>query len=166
MDTAMITATAWVPRGFAAQFPVRKELNDEEFERIAAMSKLKLEDAQEDLEGAEAEARIEDEDDADNGPSDDEMEEDEDEIEAAKAAASKAAVSTTEPAKDKADDDLAEYNLDTYDDDGKDETGEQMGMFANIKSLAYHQPGEEDPYITLKDVNTFFAPNIQFLTLN
>jgi periodic tryptophan protein 1 len=156
MDTAMITATAWVPRGFAAQFPVRKELNDEEFERIAAMSKLKLEDAQDDLEDAEAEARIDEKDDADAGPSDDEdgetMEEDTDEVEAAKAA-SAAAAPSTESKKEKDDDDLAEYNLDTYDDEGVDETGEQMGMFANIKSLAYHQPGEEDPYITLKDVS-------------
>lgn len=41
----MITATAWVPRGFAAQFPTRAEFNEEEFERIAGLAKLQLDDA-------------------------------------------------------------------------------------------------------------------------
>lgn len=27
-----------------------------------------------------------------------------------------------------------------------------MGMFGGIKSLAYHQNGEDDPYITIKEV--------------
>ena len=53
------------------------------------------------------------------------------------------------------DDDLKEYDLEHYDSpvegDGDGE-GEAMGMFGNIRSLEYHQPGEEDPYITLKDV--------------
>ena len=39
--------------------------------------------------------------------------------------------------------------------------GEPMGMFNSVKSLAYHQNGEDDPYITLKEVcsppsHTFF----------
>lgn len=28
-----------------------------------------------------------------------------------------------------------------------------MGMFGNIKGLAYYQPGEADPYITINDVS-------------
>lgn len=49
----MITATAWVPRGFAAQFPTKYEFNQEEFDRIAKLAKLQLDEAQEDLEEAE-----------------------------------------------------------------------------------------------------------------
>lgn len=50
------------------------------------------------------------------------------------------------------DNDLKEYDLEHYDDDDQDEEeGQPMGMFANIKSLAYHDSNEDDPYITLKD---------------
>jgi periodic tryptophan protein 1 len=51
------------------------------------------------------------------------------------------------------DDDLAEYDLEHYDDDveEKDDQGEGMGMFGNVKSLAYHGSNEEDPYITMKE---------------
>jgi len=51
---SMITATAWVPRGFAAQFPTKYEFNQDEFDRIAKLAKLQLDDAQEDLEEAES----------------------------------------------------------------------------------------------------------------
>ena len=64
----MITATAWVPRGFAAQFPDRAEFNDAEFERIAQLARLKLDDAEADLEdakAAEAEGQAPDGDDLD-----------------------------------------------------------------------------------------------------
>lgn len=53
---AMITATTWVPKGFAAQFPKRYDVSEEEFARIADMAKLQLADAQEDLNEARAEA--------------------------------------------------------------------------------------------------------------
>ncbi len=52
----MITATAWVPRGFAAPFPTKYDFDEEEFQRIADMAKLQLDDAQEDLEDARKEA--------------------------------------------------------------------------------------------------------------
>jgi len=48
----MITATAWVPRGFAAQFPTRHEFDEEEYDRIAKLAKLQLDDAKDDLEDA------------------------------------------------------------------------------------------------------------------
>lgn len=47
---------------------------------------------------------------------------------------------------------MKEYDLDHYDDDDEKEDGEGMGMFGNVKSLAYHESNEEDPYITLKEV--------------
>ena len=40
---SMITATTWVPRGYAAEFPTK----------YAKLAKLQLEDAKEDLESAE-----------------------------------------------------------------------------------------------------------------
>ena len=49
---SMITATCWVPRGFAAPFPRRTDFDEAEFERIASLAKLQLEDAREDLADA------------------------------------------------------------------------------------------------------------------
>lgn len=60
---SMITATAWVPRGFAAPFPTKYEFDEEEFHRIAELAKLQLDDANEDLNDARKSA--EDGDDAD-----------------------------------------------------------------------------------------------------
>jgi len=50
---SMITSTTWVPRGFAAPFPTKYTFDEEEFERIAGLAKLQLEDAEEDLQEAE-----------------------------------------------------------------------------------------------------------------
>lgn len=52
----MITTTAWVPRGFSAPFPQKYDFNDQEFERIAELARLQLDDAQEDLEDAQDES--------------------------------------------------------------------------------------------------------------
>ena len=49
---SMITATTWVPRGFAAPFPTKYTFDEEEFTRIASLAKLQLDDANEDLEDA------------------------------------------------------------------------------------------------------------------
>lgn len=53
---SMITATTWVPRGFAAPFPTKYKFDEEEYERIAKLAKLELDDAKQDLEDAKAEA--------------------------------------------------------------------------------------------------------------
>jgi periodic tryptophan protein 1 len=53
---SMITASAWVPRGFAAPFPTKYTFDEEEFSRIAELAKLQLDDANEDLEEARKEA--------------------------------------------------------------------------------------------------------------
>lgn len=50
----MITTSTWVPRGFAAPFPQKYNFDEEEFERIASLAKLKLDDAHDDLEEARA----------------------------------------------------------------------------------------------------------------
>ena len=52
----MITATAWVPRGFAAPFPTKYTFDEDEFQRIAELAKIKLDDANEELEDARKEA--------------------------------------------------------------------------------------------------------------
>ena len=53
------------------------------------------------------------------------------------------------------EDPLARYNLDTYDDDDDDDAGGALmagtGMGNGVAGLLYHAPGEEDPYITLKN---------------
>ncbi len=53
---SMITAATWVPRGFAAPFPKKYEFDEDEFERITELAKLQLNDANEELEEAQAEA--------------------------------------------------------------------------------------------------------------
>lgn len=54
---SMITATTWVPRGFAAPFPEKYQFDEDEYERISKLANLQLEDAKEDLEEAQAEER-------------------------------------------------------------------------------------------------------------
>ncbi|CAK7273376.1 rRNA-processing protein [Sporothrix epigloea] len=149
MSLSMITTTAWVPRGFAAPFPKKYDFDDAEFERIAKLAKLQLDDAQEDLDGAQ-----EDEE-GDEAGGEAKPEARNDGTSAAKASkTSKAA-----PTVNIDDDDLKEYNLDNYDDDEEDETavgirdGQPMSIFGNIKSLAYYESNKEDPYITLEDAN-------------
>lgn len=50
---SMITAAQWVPRGVAAPFPAKYNFDEAEFERIAELAKLQLDDANEDLEEAQ-----------------------------------------------------------------------------------------------------------------
>ncbi|WYZ42908.1 hypothetical protein EsH8_VI_000607 [Colletotrichum jinshuiense] len=137
---SMITTSTWVPRGFAAPFPSKYTFDEAEFERIAELAKLQLDDAEDDLKEAQDE---------------------EDGNAAAAKPASDSAASATEAASGaKAenvnldDEDLKEYDLEHYDDtDEEDEEkvgqGEGMAMFGNVKSLAYYESNKEDPYITL-----------------
>ena len=53
----MITATTWVPRGFAAPFPDKYQFDEDEYERISQLAKLQLDDAKEDLEEAQTEKK-------------------------------------------------------------------------------------------------------------
>jgi periodic tryptophan protein 1 len=54
---SMITATTWVPRGYAAPFPSKYEFDDDEYERIQKLANLQLDDAKEELEEAQAEEK-------------------------------------------------------------------------------------------------------------
>lgn len=51
----MITTSTWVPRGFAAPFPSKYTFDEAEFERIAELAKLQLDDAEDDLKEAQDE---------------------------------------------------------------------------------------------------------------
>ncbi|MCJ1301479.1 hypothetical protein MMC08_004279 [Hypocenomyce scalaris] len=127
---SMITATAWVPRGFAAPFPTKYEVDEAELSRISKLAKLQLIDAREEFDiarnGRNAEASAVDSSGAEgNGAS-------------------------LPQSNDDADDDLREYDLDHYDSDPVDEDGEAVTMFGNAGSLAYHDSNADDPYITLQ----------------
>ncbi|KAJ9669018.1 rRNA-processing protein [Coniosporium apollinis] len=130
---SMITATAWVPRGFAAPFPTKYAFTDQEFERIQKLARLQLDDAREDLAEAQAGNNSED-----GGVS----------LEGSKQTNAADAKTNGD-----VDDDLKEYDLEHYDDDAVEEEdeGDTMGMFGNVKSLAYHESNADDPYITLQE---------------
>ena len=49
---SMITATTWVPRGYAATLPTKYDVDDHELARISKLTKLKLDDAKDDLQNA------------------------------------------------------------------------------------------------------------------
>jgi periodic tryptophan protein 1 len=49
---SMITATTWVRRGVAAQFPKKYDIDEEEINRISQLARLQLEDAKGDLKAA------------------------------------------------------------------------------------------------------------------
>lgn len=49
---SMITASLWVPRGAAAEFPKKYDVDEDELARISKLAKLQLEDAKEDLSDA------------------------------------------------------------------------------------------------------------------
>ncbi|GIK02146.1 hypothetical protein Aspvir_006189 [Aspergillus viridinutans] len=137
--SSMITTTAWVRRGVAAQFPTKYEIDEEEMDRISKLARMQLEEAQGDLDAARAGKDQDGET----------MEEDH------KEEAQDAMEDDSEEKKFKTsfndDDDLKEYDLDHYDSDEVDEEGEKITMFGNVKSLAYHQPNEEDPYLVMPE---------------
>lgn len=132
----MTLATTWVRRGFAAELPQKYEVDEVELSRIEKIARLQLQDAQEDLDEAQH---------AENDES-----EDSDEADDSKGAE----VGGPEEPGSKEDDDLKEYHLSDYDDDEDVEVaanGEKFAMFGNVRSLAYHAPGEEDPYLVLPE---------------
>lgn len=58
----MITTTAWVRRGVAAQFPTKYEIDEEEMNRISKLARMQLEDAKEDMNAAQGDDTAMDED--------------------------------------------------------------------------------------------------------
>ncbi|KAL8920935.1 MAG: hypothetical protein Q9208_005961 [Pyrenodesmia sp. 3 TL-2023] len=129
---SMITASVWVPRGAAATFPTKYDVDEKELARISKLAKLQLEDAKDDLSKAQH---------GTSGSQEEQNSSDEDD--------GGVDVKMTQANGD-ADDDLKEYNLDTYDDDEEPQEGEAVAMFGNARSLAYHESNADDPYITMQ----------------
>lgn len=102
----MISATSWVPRGIASEFPETYELNDEEMARIEAMSKLNLGEAKADLDEAMEE---------ENGGSEDDKKVDSEKLKS----------------QLDIDDELKEYDFEHYDDD-EELAGEKIEMFPGL----------------------------------
>ncbi|EDO17055.1 hypothetical protein Kpol_530p25 [Vanderwaltozyma polyspora DSM 70294] len=124
----MISATCWVPRGFASEFPEKYELDDEEMERINQLAKLNIDDAKADIDeeqaGEEADEDIATEDVNTNGLKD----------------------------QIDIDDDLKEYDLENYDEEESGSKGVEAAMFPGLanEDVKFHE-GEngEDAYISL-----------------
>ncbi|KAL2059290.1 hypothetical protein ABVK25_000582 [Lepraria finkii] len=127
---SMITASLWVPRGAAAAFPTKYDVDEDELARISKLAKLQLEEAKEDL------------DDAKQGHQDATETEDSD--------MEDSCVKLPQSQAD-ADDDLKEYDLEHYDSDTNVRDGETMAMFGNARSLAYHESNADDPYIKMHE---------------
>lgn len=142
---SMITATTWVPRGYAASFPTKYVFDEDEYERISKLAKLELDDAKDDL--AEAQADLAGEEPTTAA------------VKGGSSAGAQKDGDEDEGDVDLNDDDLKEYDLEHYDDapeeiQGGDDEGRpeaNMSMFGNVRSLAYHSSNAEDPYITLNE---------------
>ncbi|KAG1086784.1 hypothetical protein G6F42_020855 [Rhizopus arrhizus] len=59
------------------------------------------------------------------------------------------AVDSSNKTEHKEVDEMAQYNLDNYDAE-VEASNKKVGIFSNIKDLAYYENDEEDPYVTLK----------------
>ncbi|CCF60762.1 hypothetical protein KAFR_0L01520 [Kazachstania africana CBS 2517] len=128
----MISATGWVPRGYASEFPEKYELNDEEVARIEEMAKLNLGDDYSD------EAANDEEQEQLNDDANDREENKEANVDGLKNQL-------------EVDDDLKEYDLEHYEDSDNGK-GQDISMFPGLanEDVKFHAGGEDsDPYITL-----------------
>ena len=130
----MVLATIWVRRGVAAPFPEKYEIDEAELGRISKLARLHLEDAQDELTTAQGKPNKGGEE---GGEDFEEAQE-------------KGGVKVSGES-DENDDDLKEYNLEDYDNEPVDDEGEKFSMFGKVRSLAYHAPHEEDPYLVLPE---------------
>lgn len=128
----MISATAWVPRGYASEFAEKYELDDEEIKRIEHMAHLNLQDI--DVEEAEALAAEE----AGEGNDED--------VEAAH--------DDPNTLKDQIDidNDMGAYDLEGYNDEETNDKGKDVTMFPGLanENVKFHEgQNGADPYLTL-----------------
>ena len=134
----MISATAWVPRGFASEFPEKYELDDAEIQRIENMANLNLNEV--DVEEAERLAAEE----AQEQEGNDE--------------ATENSYNNPESLRDQADidNDMKEFEIEEAEYSETDVNGEDVTMFPGLsnENVKYHE-GEngEDPYLSLPTEN-------------
>ncbi|KAI1947727.1 rRNA-processing protein [Ophidiomyces ophidiicola] len=145
---SMITSTAWVRRGVAAQFPEKYELDEDEINRISELARVQLEDAKTDLKTAREETQ---DDEMEIGGDDNSIDETLSQSKSKKKGKESSKMDSSTAQTGTNSDVLKEYDMDHYDSDAVDEDGEEVTMFGNVKSLAYHQPHEEDPYLVVPE---------------
>jgi len=175
---SLISSVVWVPRGASARHPQKYNITDPaEYARIEKLGKLKLLDAQRELEEFEKlqkgvdgmqvvnegnndnddedDAAWEDEDGEGDGKNEKKDSDAEDEDEEDEEEEEEVQLKSDTEADDEAtgDDDMAKYNLDNYDQEVSQTAS--MGVFSNVKGLAYYAntSEEQDPYITLQNPN-------------
>ncbi|KAF9059588.1 WD40-repeat-containing domain protein [Rhodocollybia butyracea] len=154
--SSLISAVSWVRRGVALQNPSKYVLDDKELERVSALARIELEDAQVELKRAHEAAKsmgqgddievLDGEGDADEDDGN-WVDEDDDAMDVDSEAPKPPTQEPSAEAKTN-DDDLSKYNLDDYDDDGP---GDSISHFSNINNIAVYKNNDEDPYITLKE---------------
>ncbi|KAK4053108.1 rRNA-processing protein [Microbotryomycetes sp. JL201] len=171
--TSLISAVSWIPRGVAAQHPSKYVVDESELDRVGQLARVKLQDAQFELELAKATAddneddmRGDDDEEDDHSDDneqagaledlneDDEWQDESDgdaEMQDATAKAKSAAkkIKADQKLTGNDEDDLAAYNLDDY--DNEESKGTAMGAFSNIKGLTFYGDNEDDPYVTLEN---------------
>lgn len=146
---SMITASVWVPRGAAANFPTKYDIDEKELARISKLAKLQLKDAEDDLDHARNPENQEPETDQsseDEKPSGVILPKSQGYI-VKKMIRNISALTLFRDI----DNNLEEYDLEHYDSDTANEDGGPMTMLGDAQSLAYHRSNAEDPYITLQD---------------
>ncbi|KAJ3968371.1 WD40-repeat-containing domain protein [Lentinula raphanica] len=154
----LISSISFIKRGVARPNPEKYVLDDRELERVSALARMELEDAQVELRRAHEAAKRMGRSDGDGdgeGEEEEEVEvlrgdEDEDAMDVdSEPPKTKRSSRTATQNDDDDDDDLSKYNLDEYDnDEGEDNI---LGHFSNINNIAMYKNNDEDPYITLKD---------------
>ncbi|KAJ3820754.1 WD40-repeat-containing domain protein [Lentinula raphanica] len=170
----LISSIFFIKRGVARRNPEKYVLDDRELERVSALARIELEDAQVELrraheaakrmgrsdgdgdgdgegeeEGGDGEGEGGDEGGDGDGDEGDWVDEDEDAMDVDSEPPKTKQASKTATQNDDDDDDLSKYNLDEYDnDEGEDNI---LGHFSNINNIAVYKNNDEDPYITLKD---------------
>ncbi|KAK9477279.1 WD40-repeat-containing domain protein [Lipomyces japonicus] len=143
----MISSTAWVPKGYAAEYPEAYDLDDSEISRISQLAQLRLDDALEDLEDAEQNDQNEE---TEQNESEDSEAGDNEKFVVDEQGDNEMKDTTGSGIGSGAgnDDDLKEYDLENYDAEPTAEAG-NLSIFSNIKSLSYYKSNDEDPYIVL-----------------
>ncbi|SMN19873.1 similar to Saccharomyces cerevisiae YLR196W PWP1 Protein with WD-40 repeats involved in rRNA processing [Maudiozyma saulgeensis] len=142
----MISATAWVPRGYASEFPEKYELDDDEIKRIENMANLNLNEI--DVEEVERMAAEEANINRDQNNGDENVKEEGED------AAIESAYNNQNALRDQTDidNDMKEYEIEEAQFTESTDEGEDVTMFPGLANdnVKYHE-GEngEDPYLSL-----------------
>lgn len=140
--TSLVSSLVWVRQGVAAQRPEKYDVDDNEMQRISKLAQMELQDAQQELEQAKADANS-----RPGGDEDEDEWEDQDDENEPETIQDEPTSGDAEQGEKMDEDDMAKYNLDEYDD----EPSKAQSIFSKVKGLSYYGSNAEDPYITLQD---------------